>query len=133
MLQIFTDPLETLWDHKNYLVVTKRLIRWIIRNSDEALREVFLDIKEGADFVMVKPGMPYLDIIKLIKDNFKIPIFSYQVSGEYSLLKNGINKNIINREAISETIMSLKRAGSSAIITYFALELAKELKNNFLK
>ena len=103
------------------------------RNSNEALREVFLDIKEGADFVMVKPGMPYLDIIKLIKDNLKIPIFSYQVSGEYSLLKNGINKNIINKEAVTESVMSLKRAGSSAIITYFALELAKELKNNFLK
>ena len=103
------------------------------RNSNEALREVFLDIKEGADFVMVKPGMPYLDIIKLIKDNFKIPIFSYQVSGEYSLIKNGIKQNIISKEAISESIMSLKRAGSSAVITYFALELAKELKNNFLK
>ena len=82
---------------------------------------------------MVKPGMPYLDIIKLIKDNFKIPIFSYQVSGEYSLIKHGIKKNIINKEAISESIISLKRAGSSAVITYFALELAKELKNNFLK
>ena len=60
------------------------------RNSNEALREVGLDIKEGADFVMVKPGMPYLDIIKLIKDNFKIPVFSYQVSGEYSMIKNSI-------------------------------------------
>ena len=62
------------------------------RNSTEALREVSLDIKEGADMVMVKPGLPYLDIIRLIKDNFKIPVMSYQVSGEYSLIENGINK-----------------------------------------
>ena len=129
----FYGPFRDAVGSQKLLSGDKKTYQMDNRNSDEALREVFLDIKEGADFVMVKPGMPYLDIIKLIKDNFKIPIFSYQVSGEYSLLKNGINKNIINREAISETIMSLKRAGSSAIITYFALELAKELKNNFLK
>ena len=98
------------------------------KNSTEALREVALDIKEGADIVMVKPGLPYLDIIKTIKDNFKIPVFSYQVSGEYSLLKNGIKNKLINEEAILESLMSLKRAGSSAIITYFALEIAKKLK-----
>jgi porphobilinogen synthase len=98
------------------------------KNSLEALREVALDIKEGADIVMVKPGMPYLDIIKNIKDNFKIPIFSYQVSGEYSLIQNGIKNNIINKDAIMESLISLKRAGSNAIVTYFALEIADQLK-----
>ena len=97
------------------------------RNSNEALREVGLDIKEGADLVMVKPGMPYLDIIKTIKENFKIPVFSYQVSGEYSLIKNGIKNKIISEDAVLESLMSLKRAGSSAIVTYFALEIAKKL------
>jgi porphobilinogen synthase len=97
-------------------------------NSDEALREVGLDIKEGADFVMIKPGMPYLDIIKLIKENFKIPVFAYQVSGEYSIIKNAINNNLIKRDVIIESLASFKRAGASAIVTYFADEIAKELK-----
>ena len=98
------------------------------KNSQEALREVALDIKEGADFVMVKPGMPYLDIIKLIKDNFKIPVFAYQVSGEYSLIKNGINNKIIGEDSIIESLMSFKRAGASAVITYFASEIADKLR-----
>ena len=98
------------------------------RNYKEALREVALDIKEGADFVMVKPGMPYLDIIRLIKDNFKIPVFSYQVSGEYSLIKNGIENKILNEDAIYESLVSFKRAGASAIVTYFADEIADKLK-----
>jgi|TARA_B100000315_G_scaffold73051_1_gene66701 porphobilinogen synthase len=107
-------------DKKNYQMDYK--------NSKEAIREVALDIKEGADFVMVKPGMPYLDIIKTIKDNFKIPVFAYQVSGEYSLIKNGINKKIINDDAIIESLISFKRAGASAVVTYFAEEVAKKLK-----
>ena len=98
------------------------------KNSKEALREVALDIKEGADFVMVKPGMPYLDIIKLIRDNFKIPVFAYQVSGEYSLIKNGINDKILNEEAIIESLVSFKRAGASAIVTYFAEQIAQKLR-----
>ena len=77
---------------------------------------------------MVKPGLPYLDIIRSVKDNFKIPIFSYQVSGEYSLLKNGIAKGIINEEAILESLVSLKRSGSNAIVSYFSLEIANQLK-----
>ena len=100
------------------------------KNSNEALREVGLDIKEGADFVMVKPGMPYLDIIRLIKDNFKIPVFSYQVSGEYSMIKNAVNRNFLTKEVIPESLMSLKRAGSSAMVTYFALEIAKKLRSS---
>ena len=97
-------------------------------NSKEALREVALDISEGADFVMVKPGMLYLDIIKLIKDNFKIPVFAYQVSGEYSLIKKGIIDKILNEDAIIESLVSFKRAGASAIITYFADVVAKQLR-----
>ena len=97
-------------------------------NSKEALREVALDIAEGADFVMVKPGMPYLDIIKLVKDNFKIPVFAYQVSGEYSLIKNGIDNKILNNEAIIESLACFKRAGANAIVTYFADQIGKKLR-----
>ena len=81
------------------------------KNSNEASREVGLDIKEGADFVMVKPGMPYLDIIKEIKNNFKIPVFSYQVSGEYSMIKNAIKNGFLNEGAIIESLTSLKEQG----------------------
>ena len=97
-------------------------------NSKESLREVALDINEGADFVMVKPGMPYLDVIKLIKDNFKIPVFAYQVSGEYSLIKNGINNKILDEDAIYESLISFKRAGASAIVSYYADKIAKNLR-----
>ena len=99
-----------------------------IKNSYEALREVALDIKEGADFVMVKPGMPYLDIIKSVKENFKIPVFAYQVSGEYSLIKNAIKNKILSDDAIIESLTSFKRAGANAIVTYFADQIAKKLK-----
>ena len=124
----FYGPFRDAVGSKKKLKGDKKTYQMDYKNSTEALREVALDIKEGADIVMVKPGMPYLDIIKTIKDNFKIPVFSYQVSGEYSLLKNGIKNKLINEEAILESLMSLKRAGSSAIITYFALEIAKKLK-----
>ena len=94
-------------------------------NSDEALHEVALDIKEGADIVMVKPGMPYLDIIYRIKKEFKIPTFAYQVSGEYSMIKNAIEKGWIDRGVMIESLTSLKRAGSDAILTYAAKEISK--------
>ena len=97
------------------------------KNSLEALREVSLDIKEGADMVMVKPGLPYLDIIKIVKDNYKIPVFAYQVSGEYSIIANGIKSRIINEQTIIETLMAFKRAGANAIITYFANKIVKTL------
>ena len=97
-------------------------------NSNESLREVALDIKEGADMVMVKPGLPYLDVIQKVKENFKIPVLAYQVSGEYSLIKNGIKNKLINEEAIIESLICFKRAGASAIVSYFALEIAKKLK-----
>ena len=91
MHQIFMDHLEMLLDQKNFKG-NKKNYQMNFRNTMKLLREVALDIKEGADMVMVKPGMPYLDIIKLVKDNFKIPCFAYQVSGEYSLIKNAIEK-----------------------------------------
>ena len=98
------------------------------RNLNEAYREIALDIKEGADIVMIKPGLPYLDIIRNIKDKFKIPVFAYQVSGEYSLIKYGIKNKLIKDEAILESLIAFKRAGASAIITYFALEIASILR-----
>ena len=98
------------------------------RNSNEALREVALDIKEGADMVMVKPGLPYLDIIKDVKDNFKIPVMAYQVSGEYSLIMNGIKNKLIDKHSILESLMALKRAGANAIVSYFALEITNKIK-----
>ena len=96
-------------------------------NSDEALREVALDIGEGADMVMVKPGMPYLDIIFRIKSEFKVPTFAYQVSGEYSMIKESINKGWLNEKVIMESLLSFKRAGVNGILTYFALEIAEKL------
>ena len=98
------------------------------RNSDEALREVALDIKEGADMVMVKPGMPYLDIIKSIKEKFKLPVFAYQVSGEYSLIQTAITKKLINKDAIYESLVAFKRAGANAIVSYYADRIDKIIK-----
>ena len=98
------------------------------RNKDEALREVALDIKEGADMVMVKPGLPYLDIIKLVKENFKIPVMAYQVSGEYSLLCNAVEKGYADNDIILESLIGFKRAGANAIVSYFADRLDKIIK-----
>ena len=97
----FYGPFRDAVGSKKSLKGDKKTYQMDYRNSHEAIREVSLDINEGADFVMVKPGMPYLDIIRLIKDNFKIPVFTYQVSGEYSLIKNGINMGIINDDAVT--------------------------------
>ncbi len=124
----FYGPFRDAVGSKTLLKSDKKNYQMDYRNSNEALREVALDIKEGADIVMVKPGMPYLDIIKLVKDNFKIPVFAYQVSGEYSIINQGIRNKIINKDAILESLISFKRAGASAIITYFADKIVKELK-----
>ena len=125
----FYGPFRDAVNSNNLLKSDKKNYQMDFNNSKEALREVAFDINEGADMVMVKPGMPYLDIIKLIDDNFKIPVLAYQVSGEYSLIKNGIENNLINEDAITESLISFKRAGASAIVTYFALDIAKKLKN----
>ncbi|MAV62019.1 MAG: porphobilinogen synthase [Candidatus Pelagibacter sp.] len=124
----FYGPFRDAVGSKKNLKKDKKTYQMDYRNSNEAFREIALDIKEGADIVMVKPGLPYLDIIKSIKDNFKIPVFAYQVSGEYSLIKNGINNKLISEEAILESLMSFKRAGASAIITYFAIDIASKMK-----
>ena len=126
----FYGPFRDAVGSKGLLKSNKKTYQMNFSNSNEALREVALDIKEGADMVIVKPGLPYLDIIKQVKDNFKIPVIAYQVSGEYSLLKNGIKNKLINNQAILESLMSFKRSGASAIVTYFALEIAEKLKNN---
>ena len=121
----FYGPFRDAVGSKKSLKGDKKTYQMDFSNSEEALREVALDIKEGADIVMVKPGLPYLDIIKKVKENFKIPVLAYQVSGEYSLLMNGINKGLINKNSIYETLMSFKRAGSNAIISYFADRIDK--------
>ena len=125
----FYGPFRDAVGSKKSLIGDKKNYQMDSKNSMEALREVALDINEGADFVMVKPGMPYLDIIKLIKENFKIPVFAYQVSGEYSLIKNAVRNKVINEDAIIESLISFKRAGASAIVSYFAHEVASKIKS----
>ena len=123
----FYGPFRDAVGSKNLLKGDKKTYQMDYRNSIEALREVSLDIKEGADMVMVKPGLPYLDVIKMVKENFKIPVLAYQVSGEYSLIMNGINRGIIDKNSIIESLTSFKRAGANAVITYFAEKIAKDL------
>jgi len=98
-------------------------------NSDEALREVALDLAEGADMVMVKPGMPYLDVVRRVKDEFKVPTFAYQVSGEYAMLKAAAQNGWLDHDKVMmESMMAFKRAGADGVLTYFALEVARKLK-----
>jgi porphobilinogen synthase len=98
-----------------------------VANSSEALHEVALDISEGADIVMVKPGMPYLDIISKVKETFNVPTFAYQVSGEYSMLKSAIENKWLEPEVMSESLLCFKRAGADAVLTYAAKEIIMEL------
>ena len=116
----FYGPFRDAVGSKGALRGDKKTYQMDFKNTNEALREVSIDIKEGADMVMVKPGLPYLDIIKNVKEHFKIPVLAYQVSGEYSLIANGIKQGIIDDNVIYETLMAFKRAGSNAIISYFA-------------
>jgi porphobilinogen synthase len=98
-------------------------------NSDEALREVALDLAEGADMVMVKPGMPYLDVVRRVKDEFRVPTFAYQVSGEYAMLQAAFANGWLDRDKVTmESMMAFKRAGADGVLTYFALEIARLLK-----
>ena len=113
----FYGPFRNAVGTKGILKGDKKTYQMDFKNKNEALREVSIDIKEGADMVMVKPGMLYLDIISLIKKQFQIPIIAYQVSGEYSLIMNGIKRNIINEKAIIESLISFKRAGANAIVS----------------
>ena len=121
----FYGPFRDAVGSNKNLKGDKKTYQMDYKNTDEAIREISLDIKEGADMIMVKPAMPYLDIIKLAKENFKIPIISYKVSGEYSLIKNAIQKWLIDDKSIIETLYSFKRSGSNAIVTYFADKIAK--------
>jgi len=124
----FYGPFRDAVGSKGLLKGDKKKYQMDFRNSNEALREVALDIKEGADMVMVKPGMPYLDIIRTVKDSFKIPVLAYQVSGEYSLISNGIKKGLIDKNSILESLISFKRAGASAIVSYYADRINRLIK-----
>ena len=96
-------------------------------NRLEALHEIALDIEEGADMVMVKPGMPYLDIVREVKDQFKVPTFAYQVSGEYAMLQAAIENGWLANDVVHESLLAFKRAGADGILTYFAKQIAREL------
>jgi porphobilinogen synthase len=99
-------------------------------NSNEALQEVALDLEEGADMVMVKPGMPYLDIVRRVKDKFMVPTMVYQVSGEYAMHMAAINNGWLDEKVIQESLLSMKRAGADAILTYFAKRVATAMKSD---
>ena len=116
----FYGPFRNAVGSKNLLKGDKKTYQMDFKNTYEAIREVSLDIKEGADMIIVKPGMPYLDIIREVKNNFKIPVIAYQVSGEYAMIQNAIKENIADDKSIYESLTSFKRAGANGIITYFA-------------
>ena len=124
----FYGPFRDAVGSKGLLKGNKKNYQMDFKNNNEALREVSLDIKEGADMILVKPGLPYLDIIKLVKDNFKIPVLAYQVSGEYSLLENGIKNKLFDKNIVIESLISFKRAGANAIISYYADRIDKILE-----
>ena len=123
----FYGPFRDAVGSKSNLKKDKKTYQMDFRNISESYREVALDVNEGADMIMVKPGLPYLDVIGKIKNRFKIPVLAYQVSGEYSMIKNAIRKKLLDEESIFESIISFKRAGACAIVTYFAIDIAKEL------
>ena len=124
----FYGPFRDAVGSKKALKGDKKTYQMDYSNIDEALREVALDIKEGADMVMVKPGLPYIDVIKEVKNKFRIPVLAYQVSGEYALITNGIKNKILSKDAIYEALLSFKRAGANAIITYYADYIDKIIK-----
>ncbi|MEA9600857.1 porphobilinogen synthase [Polynucleobacter sp. MG-28-Ekke-A2] len=116
---------------KNLGKADKKTYQMDCANSDEALREVALDISEGADMVMVKPGMPYLDIVRRVREEFDYPTYAYQVSGEYAMLKAAAQNGWLDHDAVMmESLLAFKRAGADGVLTYFALEAARRLKKN---
>ncbi len=125
----YYGPFRDAVGANNTLKGNKKTYQMDPANSDEALHEIALDLSEGADMVMVKPGLPYLDVIKRVKDKFDVPVFAYQVSGEYSMHKAAIDKGWIDKEVIFESLLCFKRAGATGILTYFAKEFA-QLQNN---
>ena len=125
----FYGPFRDAVGSAKALVGDKRTYQMDPANSEEALREVALDLAEGADMVMVKPGMPYLDIVRQVKDRFGVPTFAYQVSGEYAMLSAAFEKGWLDRDrAVIEALIGFKRAGASGILTYFAIEAARLLQ-----
>ena len=126
IIQNSMDPSEMLFSKNNLGSSDKSSYQMNPANSLEALNEVAMDIEEGADIVMVKPGMPYLDIISKIKEEFKVPTFAYQVSGEYAMIMESVNKGWLDKGVIIESLTSFKRAGADAVLTYFAKDLIKE-------
>jgi porphobilinogen synthase len=120
---------EALGSAANLGKSNKKVYQMDPGNSDEALREVAMDIAEGADMVMVKPGMPYLDIVRRVKDEFRVPTFAYQVSGEYAMLKAAANNGWLDHDAVMmESLLAFKRAGADGVLTYFALDAARKLR-----
>jgi len=125
----FYGPFRDAIGTKGALKGDKKTYQLDSANSDEALREVAFDIEEGADMVMVKPGLPYLDIVRRVKDAFGMPTFAYQVSGEYAMLKAAARNGWLDNDAVVlETLMAFKRAGADGILTYSAIEAARLLK-----
>ena len=103
-----------------------------VRNKNEAIQEVAMDINEGADIIMIKPALAYLDVIHVIKETFKIPTFAYQVSGEFSMLKHAINQKWLDNDVMLESLLSIKRAGADAILSYAAKDISKEINNKWV-
>jgi porphobilinogen synthase len=126
----FYGPFRDALGSAKALTGDKRTYQMDPANSDEAIREVALDLAEGADMVMVKPGMPYLDLVRRVKETFQVPTFAYQVSGEYSMLMAAIERGWLDRDrAILESLIAFKRAGAAGVLTYFARDAAKLLKS----
>jgi porphobilinogen synthase len=124
----FYGPFREAVGSSKLLSGDKRTYQMDPANSDEALREVAMDLAEGADMVMVKPGMPYLDIISRVKREFGVPTFAYQVSGEYAMIMAACERGWLDpKKVIHESLLSFKRAGADGILSYFALDIAKEL------
>ena len=103
-----------------------------VRNKNEAIQEVAMDINEGADIIMIKPALAYLDVIHVIKETFKIPTFAYQVSGEFSMLKHAIDQKWLDNDVMLESLLSIKRAGADAILSYAAKDISKEINNKWV-
>jgi porphobilinogen synthase len=126
----FYSPFRDAVGTSSTLKTDKKTYQMDYKNSEEALLEVKLDLDEGADFVMVKPALAYLDIIYKIKQKFNVPVFAYNVSGEYSLIKNGIRSSLAKEDIILEVIYSFKRAGANGIVSYFANEVIEKYLSN---
>ena len=124
----FYGPFRDAVGSGGYLKGDKKTYQMDFANTDEALREVALDLAEGADSVMVKPGLPYLDIVRRVKERFEVPVFAYQVSGEYAMIEAAVKAGVLDRDrAILETLTAFKRAGCSGVLTYFARDAARLL------